>query len=101
MARTGRPKAEIVLADDERGELQRGARAATSTQAYALRCKIVLASADGATNTQIAQQLGISMPTVDKWRSRFLEHRSRWSVAAKVHTMPTTLDEQLSNSSSA
>ncbi|MGI5324094.1 hypothetical protein [Actinomadura nitritigenes] len=29
----------------ERAELERGARAATSTQAYALRCRIVLACA--------------------------------------------------------
>ena len=75
MARTGRPKAALVLSEDERAQLTRGARAATSTQAYALRCKIVLASADGATNTQVAEQLRVSMPTVGKWRGRFIEHR--------------------------
>jgi transposase len=75
MARTGRPKAALVLSEDERAQLTRGARAATSTQAYALRCKIVLASADGATNTQVAGQLRVSMPTVGKWRGRFIEHR--------------------------
>ena len=75
MARTGRPKATLALSEDERAQLARGARAATSTQAYALRCKIVLASADGAANTQVAEQLQVSMPTVGKWRSRFIEHR--------------------------
>jgi len=37
-----------------------------------MRCRIILASADGATNTQIAGDLGVSMPTVGKWRGRFL-----------------------------
>src|SRR6266702_3617420 len=75
MARTGRPKAELVVSDEERAELLRGARAAKSTQAYALRCRIVLACADGATNTQVAATLGVSMPTVGKWRGRFIQYR--------------------------
>jgi AcrR family transcriptional regulator/transposase-like protein len=75
MARTGRPTATVVLSETERAELLRGARAATSTRAHASRCEIVLAAADGVTNTEIAQRLGISMPTVGKWRTRFLEHR--------------------------
>jgi transposase len=50
-------------------------RAATSSQAYALRCRIVLAGADGMTNTDIARGLGISMPAVGKWRGRFITSR--------------------------
>ena len=75
MARTGRPKAELVVSDEERAELLRGVRASKSTQAYALRCRIVLACADGATNTQVAAMLGVSMPTVGKWRGRFIQYR--------------------------
>jgi transposase len=75
MARTGRPKAPLTVSDAERAELMRGARAASSTQAFALRCKIVLACADGAANAQVAAELGVSGPTVGKWRKRFIEHR--------------------------
>ena len=41
----------------------------------ALRSRIVLACATGLTNKEVAAQLGVSMPTVGKWRSRFVESR--------------------------
>ena len=37
-----------------------------------LRARIVLASAEGLTNTAVAKRLAISLPIVGKWRSRFL-----------------------------
>src|SRR5262249_56156002 len=71
MARTGRPKAPLTVTCEQRAALERGARAATSTQAYALRCKIVLACAEPeAFNYQVAADLGVSVPTVTKWRGR-------------------------------
>jgi len=74
MARTGRPKAPLTVTCEQRAALERGARAATSTQAYALRCKIVLACAEPeAFNYQVAADLGVSVPTVTKWRGRFAE----------------------------
>jgi transposase len=72
----GRPKAELVLTDEERAELTRWARRATSAQSLALRARIVLACAEpGATNTRVAADLGVSQPTVGKWRARFVELR--------------------------
>jgi transposase len=41
----------------------------------ALRARIVLGSADGATNTAIAKDLKLTKQTVGKWRSRFLVRR--------------------------
>jgi transposase len=66
---------ELTLTDDERSTLQRWARRRTSSQALAERCRIVLACAQGASNTDVAQRLGVSRPTVTKWRSRFVAHR--------------------------
>ena len=40
-----------------------------------MRSRIVLACATGLTNKEVAAQLGVSMPTVGKWRSRFVESR--------------------------
>src|SRR6266508_5621099 len=61
----------LALTDEERTTLERWARRATSGQALALRCRIVLACASGASNAAVATRLGISRPTVTKWRSRF------------------------------
>jgi len=48
---------------------------AKSSQALAERCRIVLACAEGRSNTEVAQRLGVSRPTVTKWRSRFVARR--------------------------
>src|SRR4029453_839178 len=50
MARTGRPKAPLILTDEERQTLVRWSRRAKSSQALALRCRIVLACPPRATN---------------------------------------------------
>jgi transposase len=75
MARTGRPKAELVLTDDEREQLGRWSRRAKSAQSLALRSRIVLACADGLDNTSAAARVGCSPATVGKWRSRFVGRR--------------------------
>ena len=55
--RLGRPTVAIVLSDDERETLERWARRPTSAQALALRCRIVLAAAQGTQNKAIARRL--------------------------------------------
>jgi transposase len=75
MARTGRPKAELVLADDEREQLVRWSRRARSSQILAMRSKIILACADGGSNADVATALGIHLSTVGKWRRRFVAQR--------------------------
>ena len=73
--RRGPKLPELALTQDERATLTRWARRATSGQALALRCRIVLACAEGASNAEVAARLGISRPTVTKWRSRFVARR--------------------------
>ena len=47
MAERGRPKAPLVLSEEERDALGRWARRPKSPQSLALRSRIVLACADG------------------------------------------------------
>jgi len=73
MARTGRPKAELVLASVDRDQLSRWARRRSSAQALALRSRIVLGCADGLDNKSVAAREQVSQATVGKWRRRFVE----------------------------
>src|SRR5450759_3502713 len=56
--RAGRPKADLVLTAAEEAQLTRWARRAKSAQSLAMRSKIVLACARGASNKQVAAGLG-------------------------------------------
>jgi transposase len=64
-------RAEVVLSAQERDVLERWARRPKSAQALALRCRIVLAAADGERSNEIAARLGCSTQTVGRWRGRF------------------------------
>jgi transposase len=75
MGRAGRPTVVVELSGEERETLRRWARRHSSSQALALRSRIVLACAEGATNTAIARDLGCNQVTVAKWRHRFAADR--------------------------
>jgi len=75
MPRTGRPKALLELTSQEREQLVRWARRRKSSQALALRSRIVLACAEGLSNKEVADRVGVSQPTVGKWRSQFVALR--------------------------
>jgi len=73
--RSGRPKVTVMLSEAEREQLQRWARRSSSTQALALRSKIVLACAEGSSNIEVAARLRVREQTVAKWRGRFVDRR--------------------------
>lgn len=66
----------LVLSEAERAELEGWARRRKTAQALALRARIVLAAAGGASNTAIADEFGVTKHTVGKWRERFAERRA-------------------------
>lgn len=65
----------MVLTDNERETLIRWAGHRTSSQALALRCRIVLDCATGAANKDVAARLGVAAHTVSRWRARFVQDR--------------------------
>ena len=64
--------APLTLTDADRRTLHGWIRRRTTAQALALRARIVLACADGDSNSAVATRLGINRGTVALWRSRFL-----------------------------
>jgi transposase len=75
MPLTGRPKALLELSSQEREQLERWARRRKSSQALALRSRIVLSCAEGLPNKVVAAREGVTQQTVGKWRARFVELR--------------------------
>jgi len=70
MGQRGRPPAALVLSNDQRHQLERSAYG-TRNPSVSLRCRIVLRCADGHTNREVAQHLGVSEAMVSTWRRRY------------------------------
>jgi transposase len=73
--RKGRPKALLVLSEEERSFLEDLGRRRKTSQALALRARIVLACVTGKSNGEVAEALGVIRQTVGKWRRRFVARR--------------------------
>lgn len=71
----GRPLAPLSLSASEREELDSMTRSRSMPQSLATRARIVLLAADGESNSDIAERLGLSKPTVGMWRKRYLAQR--------------------------
>ena len=71
----GRPIPPLSIGPDERTVLERWTRRPTTAQALAQRARLILACAEGKTNTVVAQELGVTKQMVGKWRARFCERR--------------------------
>ena len=91
----GRPMPPLILDDVERETLQRWVRRPRTAQALALRARIILACAEGRSNTAVGVELGVSDETVGKWRSRLVERRldglSDEPAAAVPARLPMTM----------
>src|SRR5712664_2609784 len=70
----GRPKAALVLKPEQREQLGGLASSRSLPAGLVMRARIILLSASGKTNLQIARQLELTIATVGKWRRRFLKY---------------------------
>ena len=66
-------RAALVVTSEDRQALERLVRSGKTEQRLALRARIVLGAADGASNRALAKALKTSRPTVLDWRQRFAE----------------------------
>jgi transposase len=73
--RTGRPKAALVLTDEEQRGLEALAQRRRSAAALAQRARMVLACAAGQDNKTVARRVRVAPATVGKWRRRFIADR--------------------------
>src|SRR6266536_3479461 len=92
--RRGRPTVQITLTDDERQTLERWARRRRSSQALALRCRIVLACAQGLSNVAVGEHLGVHAATVAKWRRRFAARPLEGLGAAPRPRVPRSINDK-------
>ncbi len=83
----------IELSEREERELRAVLRRPSVSQQQALRARIVLRAAEGATNTEIAAEAGVSLATVGLWRRRFSERRLDGLADAPRSGRPRTVDD--------
>lgn len=89
----GRPKAQLVLTEDEREQLTALTLRRKTAQALALRARIVLACAEGVDNKIVASRQRVTPQTVSKWRARFVEHRLDGLLDAPRPGAPRTIED--------
>jgi transposase len=87
------PAAPLALQAAQRQQLEALVRAGTTPQRLARRCQVILLASQGVANHAIAQQTGLSRPTVLATRAAFVQggmealgHRPRRQRAGRVLT---------------
>jgi len=82
-----------MLSAQERQVLEGWAWRRKTAQALAMRSRIVLACAEGTPNKKVAVALGVSRPTVTKWRARFVAARLEGLVDEPRPGAPRTITD--------
>jgi len=91
----------LTLREGDRSRLEALVRSASARPSLAQRARIVLMSAEGLTNTEIARRTGSTRPTVISWRNRYaagginalgdLPRPGRPAVVDELEVVATTL----------
>ena len=73
----------LSLSTEDQQQIQQWLKALGTPQQVVLRCRIVLAAAQGQSDTAMAQQFRINRKTVILWRQRFASQglESLWEIA--------------------
>jgi len=87
----------LTLNSSQQQQVRQWLNAHGTPQQVALRCRIVLAAAEGQSESAIARQLGTNRKTVTLWRTRFVEDglESLWEIAPGRGRKPTYGPEKI------
>jgi transposase len=83
--------APLTLNSSQQQQIRQWLAAHGTPQQVALRCRIVLSTAEGQAETAIARQLGTNRKTVTLWRTRFAKHglEGLWQIGPGRGRKPT------------
>ena len=85
----------LVLSDPDRVTLESWTRCSTVSAGQRARAEIVLAVADGSGVTAASRALGVSRPTVIKWRDRFASDGVSGLADRARSGRPKTIDDSM------
>ena len=67
------PTNDVVLSEEQRGELSGIAQSRSLPAGYVFRARLILMLAEGASFNTIKRQLHTTAPTISRWKARFLD----------------------------
>ena len=84
----GRPNAALMISPSERAQLRSIVGSRSLPHSLVRRAQIVLLSAGGTANREVARRCGVSAPVVSLWRQRY-QQRGIARIARGTSSRPT------------
>jgi len=84
----------LLLRDGDHEQLTRLVRASSARAGLAQRARIVLLASEGVLNADIAKRVGVSRPTVNRWRARYTDAGVAGLVDEDRPGRPRTIDQR-------
>ncbi len=84
----------LLLRDGDHEQLTRLVRASSARAGLAQRARIVLLASEGMLNADIAERVGVSRPTVNRWRARYADAGVPGLVDDDRPGRPRTIDQR-------
>jgi transposase len=83
----------LVLRVGDKPKLEKLVRATTGSSGLAARARVVLLASEGVANYEIAELVGMSRPTVNRWRARYAERGIAGLADEQRPGRPKTIDQ--------
>ena len=90
-------KSEVQLTESDAETLRSWLRTTSKSQGQATRAKMILALADGASPTDVADAQQVSRKTVHKWKNRFAESGVEGLIDQPRPGRPTRINQEMVN----